>query len=242
VKIDYDASSLAYARNRRLNPKTLERLVQLGRLGKSSRVLEVGCGSGNYSSALEQRMGCCCHGLEPSAAMLKNAESQNAAVVWTQGQAQALPYLDGSFDFLFCVDVIHHLSSPELFFREAYRVLTPNGCLCMATDSEWTIRNRNPLSAYFPETVDEELKRYPSLARLGAHLAYVGFSNIREEVVEQPYELERSDAYREKAFSCLQLISEEAFQNGLNAMERDLFRGPIRCVERHALLSAEKEK
>jgi len=241
VKIDYDAIAQAYARNRTINAKTLERLIQLGRLEKSSRVLEVGCGSGNYNSAISDLIGCNCHGLEPSEGMLAKAKAQNAAVVWVQGDAQTLSYPNSSFDFLFCVDVIHHVPSPELFLSEAFRVLTTEGRICVATDSEWTIRNRNPLSAYFPATIEKELERYPSFERLKSHLADCGFSEVNDEIVELPYELKGPDAYKEKAFSCLQLISEAAFLTGIQAMERDLTRGPVSCMDRHALLSATKK-
>jgi ubiquinone/menaquinone biosynthesis C-methylase UbiE len=159
-----------------------------------------------------------------------------------RGDAYALSYPNGSFDFLFCVDVIHHVSRPELFLNEAFRVLTAEGQLCIATDSEWTIRNRNPLSVYFPETVEKELDRYPSFERLKSLLADCGFSEAKDEIVELRYELEKADAYKEKAFSCLQLISESAFVTGLQAMERDLSHGPVSCVDRHALLSATKKK
>ena len=242
VKIDYDAIAQVYARNRRINARTLERLLQLGRLEKSSRVLEVGCGSGNYSSAIANLIGCNCHGLEPSEGMLAKAKAQNAAVVWTQGDAHTLSYPNNSFDFLFCVDVIHHVPNTKLLLNEAFRVLTAEGRLCIASDSEWTIRNRHPLSVYFPETIEKELERYPSPERLKTLLTECGFSEANDEIVELPYQLERADAYKEKSFSCLQLISESAFLTGLHAMERDLSRGPISCVDRHAVLSATKKE
>jgi hypothetical protein len=43
-------------------------------------------------------------------------------------------------------------------------------------------------------------------------------------------------AYRDKAFSALLLISEAAFQRGIERMEQDLSTGPIPCVSRYLLL------
>lgn len=48
-------------------------------------------------------------------------------------------------------------------------------------------------------------------------------------------------AYRDKAFSSLHLISEAAFQRGIQRMERDLCSEPISGVSRYLLLWARKQ-
>ncbi len=242
MKIDYDTVAGAYARFRRLNPRTLERLVQLGRLDQRSRVLEVGSGSGNYIMAIAELVGCECHGLEQSEGMLAKAKEQSGAVAWVLGDAQALPFPGEAFDFLFCVDVIHHISEPGRFLSEASRVLQVGGCLCIATDSEWTIRNRNPLTVYFPETVEKELKRYLPIGRLKDLIMESGFSDLKEEIVEMPYALETDAAFRGKAYSCLHLIPDSSFQRGLMALSTALSNGPLPCISRSAVLHAKKKK
>jgi SAM-dependent methyltransferase len=42
-----------------------------------------------------------------------------------------LPFRSGCFDFLIATNMIHHLPYPAQFFREAQRVLKPNGVLLM---------------------------------------------------------------------------------------------------------------
>ena len=70
VKIDYDSLAIGYARCRSVNPRTLERLKGIGEVTEDSKVLEVGCGSGNYLAALVEATGCRGHGLDSSVAML----------------------------------------------------------------------------------------------------------------------------------------------------------------------------
>ncbi len=43
-------------------------------------------------------------------------------------------------------------------------------------------------------------------------------------------------AYRDKAFSSLYLISQEAFERGIQRMEADLLQGPIPAISRYLLL------
>ena len=81
-----------------------------------------------------------------------------------------------------------------------------------------------------------ELGRYPRIAELREVMEQVGFDEMTESTVEFAYQLTDVQAYRDKAFSSLLLIPEEAFQRGIERMEQDLRTGPIQCVSRYLLL------
>jgi hypothetical protein len=55
-----------------------------------------------------------------------------------------------------------------------------------------------------------------------------------------PIEIDRIDAFRDKAYSSLHLISEEAFRAGLERMREDLERGPVPGVNRYTIVVARK--
>jgi SAM-dependent methyltransferase len=60
-----------------------------------------------------------------------------------QGDAQRLPFRDGSFDFAYSVNAVHHLPSPEaqaIAFREIARVLRPGGIFLLHE-----MNTRNPV-------------------------------------------------------------------------------------------------
>lgn len=236
--IEYDQIAEAYARHRGIHPGVLAALCAAAT--PSSRVLEVGCGTGNYIAALQAEVGCRCWGVDPSAEMLAQARARGVPVHWIQGRGEQLDLDPASFDLLFSVDVIHHVSDHAAYYREACRVLAPGGRICTATDSAWIIRHRQPLSTYFPETVPRELARYPRIATLRAHMASAGLYDVDERMVEYSYLLHDVGAYRARTFSALHLISEEAFQRGLARMERDLAQGPIACTPRYTLLWGRK--
>ncbi|MBN1579107.1 MAG: methyltransferase domain-containing protein [Anaerolineae bacterium] len=235
--INYDQIAAAYARNRHIHPHVLEKLCES--LFPTSTVLEVGCGTGNYIVAIESITECTCWGIEPSQAMLGSAKSRSSTIRFRRSSAEKLDAPDETFDLVFSVDVIQHVADCPAAIGEAHRVLKRGGKLCTVTDSAWVIGHRQPLTTYFPETVPFELARYPRIAGLRNFMAG-GFDEIVDHTVEWTYDLEDARAYREKAFSALHLIPEQAFQDGLARMEHDLEKGPIRCVSRYTMVWGKK--
>lgn len=243
--IDYDKLALEYAQHRRVHPDVLQELISTGEVDLSTRVLEVGCGTGNHIMALTALTGCTGWGLDPSIEMVKQAKAQTTETSTTginllSGRAECLPFPLAVFDLVFSVDVIHHVTDRAAYFGAVRRVLKPGGRLCTVTDSAAIIRRRRPLATYFPETVAADLGRYPSVADLRGSMAKMGFQQVFERTVTITYPLNDIQMFRAKAFSVLHLISEAAFQRGLAALERDVARGPIEADSRYLLLWARK--
>jgi ubiquinone/menaquinone biosynthesis C-methylase UbiE len=236
MKNPYDSVAEDYARFRHSDPNAVERLIQGSGISSDSVVLEIGCGTGNYISAVQARVGCVCFGIDLSRKMINQAKKRENGVTYSVGSAENLKFASGFFDFVFSVDVIHHVGDRVKYFSQSYRVLRPSGLLATLTDSKETIRKRMPLTFYFPDTIEPELKRYPAVEELRQYSGEVGFQVEGEEVVETPYVLDNIESYRRKTFSCLKLISEEAFRTGIERMSKDLEAGPIQCVPRHFVL------
>jgi SAM-dependent methyltransferase len=236
MKLDYNSLAQEYARHRQILPEVLQNLVEAGRLGPESLVLDVGCGTGNYAAALIETTHCSCWGLDPSEQMLTRARERIPSAYVQAGKAEQLDFPAESFDLVFSVDVIHHVNDRPAFFKEAYRVLKKGGQICTVTDSEDIIRRRRPLSNYFPETVEVELQRYPRILDLRTMMVNAGFSDLREVIAEREYELRDVQKYRDKAFSSLHLISPEAFERGLQRLENDVKTQPIPAISLYLLL------
>jgi ubiquinone/menaquinone biosynthesis C-methylase UbiE len=238
LPLDYDQLAAEYARHRQVHPGVLQALCQAAHEGHN--VLEVGCGTGNYIRALHAQTGCTCWGIDPSAEMLARAKERAPTIRFSLGTAGRLDTPNDSLDLVYSVDVIHHVQDRLAYIQEAYRALTTGGQIYTATDSEWIIRHREPLSTYFPETVQAELARYPRIAHLCAFYHQAGFAQIDKLVVEFRTPLADIQAYRDRAYSSLHLIPEDAFQRGIAQMERDLGNGPIPYVSRYTLLWGSK--
>jgi ubiquinone/menaquinone biosynthesis C-methylase UbiE len=232
--VDYDGIAADYARHRQLHPEVLRALAAA--VQNTTRLLEVGCGTGNYIVALQTLAGCPCWAIDPSEPMLARARRRSDRIWFQAGRAEQLAFAPESFHLVFSVDVIHHVGDRAAYFREAYRVLTPGGKVCTVTDCEWIIRNRQPLADYFPETVAIDLGRYPADGELDEAMRQAGFGAIERRRVEFRYDLTDLGPYRDRAFSCLRLLADDAFRRGLGRMEEDLHNGPIPCISRYELV------
>jgi SAM-dependent methyltransferase len=233
--LDYNKLAAEYGRHRGIHPGVLRAILTTGAITSHAQVCEVGCGTGNYITALQAATGCQGCGVDPSAEMLSRARAQNSSVEWRKGRGEDLPIARGVMDLIFSVDVIHHVTDRAAFFSQACQVLKPAAKICTVTDSGSIIRHR-PLSHYFPETVPLELQRYPSISELRTLMQNAGFVEISENLVEHELLLTDIQAYREKAFSALHLISDADFERGIARMEHDLKSGPIPIVSRYVLL------
>jgi len=84
------------------------------------RGVEIGVGTGVFASELDVKFG-----LDPSVACLRLAQKRGIKAVC--GVGEALPFKDGSFDFLFYVVTLCFLADPKVALKEAHRVLKPRG-------------------------------------------------------------------------------------------------------------------
>ncbi len=101
-------------------------------------ILEIGCGGGLICQDLAQRKALMV-GIDPSRNALavarkhtqKSGFGQN--VYYQQGYAEALPYADGIFSVIVCLDVLEHVHDLPATIKEVARVLAPGGVFVFDT-------------------------------------------------------------------------------------------------------------
>jgi ubiquinone/menaquinone biosynthesis C-methylase UbiE len=229
-----------YAKMRRVHRPLLAALISGPGVNAASKVLELGCGTGNYICAIQSQTGCSAWGIDPSREMLSQAGAQGPGIIWKCAAAENTGLTGVQFDFIFSVDAIHHFQDRTRAFSEIDRLISDKGTVCIATDSEEIIRNRKPLSTYWPETIEIELARYPRIDTLNVELRRAGLHNLRHEEVSTTGWLRDLPPYRAKVFSTLRLLSEDAYERGLRRLEADFAKGPILFVSRYLLLWAKR--
>ena len=152
-RVDYDRRATQYARHREIHPEVRRELLASGIFGPDTRLLDIGCGTGNYAAALTEATNCRISGVDPSRRMLDWARDAAPWESLERSSAESLPFSEDTFDVVMSTDVIHHIRDRDAYFQEAARVLRPGGQLVTVTDSHDDIPRRRPLSSHFPETV-----------------------------------------------------------------------------------------
>lgn len=98
----------------------------LGNLN-GQRVLDAGCGKGRYASLIKQRYPLAdVTGLDISAEMLRHVPSGIRTI---QHGILDMPFGDGEFDAVICVEALEHVVQIEVGIKELSRVLKPGGKL-----------------------------------------------------------------------------------------------------------------
>jgi SAM-dependent methyltransferase len=104
----------------------VEPLLDAAGVGAGKRLLDVACGPGYVSEAATAR-GAEPVGLDVAPAMLERARARCPGRTFVEGDAQALPFAEGSFEAVTMNFGVLHLSQPETAIAEARRVLVPGG-------------------------------------------------------------------------------------------------------------------
>jgi demethylmenaquinone methyltransferase/2-methoxy-6-polyprenyl-1,4-benzoquinol methylase len=126
----YDALSAALSFWQ--DPRWRRALVSAVAPEAGQRVLDVATGTGMVAAELLARADCTVVGIDQSAAMLAGARQRFAAVgqgrvELIEGQAEALPFADESFDALTFTYLLRYVDDPGATVRELARVLRPGG-------------------------------------------------------------------------------------------------------------------
>lgn len=112
-------------------------LLRHARPGAGESVLDVACGTGVVAREVAPLVGTTGRvvGLDMNAPMLDLARAlappEGAAILWQEGDAEHLPFADGSFDLVLCQHALSFFPDRSAASREMRRVLTPGGRACV---------------------------------------------------------------------------------------------------------------
>jgi demethylmenaquinone methyltransferase/2-methoxy-6-polyprenyl-1,4-benzoquinol methylase len=125
----YDALSAALSFWQ--DPRWRRALVSAVAPKAGDRVLDVATGTGMVAAEVLARADCSLVGIDQSAEMLSAARARFAAagsrVELIEGEAEALPFADASFDVVTFTYLLRYVEDPQATMLELARVLRPGG-------------------------------------------------------------------------------------------------------------------
>jgi len=186
----------------------LEMLVQST---SAQIILEVGCGTGYWLTNIqggESRIG-----LDISGRMLDIARKRDKILILIQSRMV--------FDFVFCVNALHHFSDPQTFIHDAHRVIRRPGGLAIIGMDPQTEKDNWYIYDYFPGTHKTDLVRYPKGEAIIEWMKNAGFEHCKRWIAGTiDHDFTGNDVFgdpilQRNGTSQLSLLSDEAFNHGL---------------------------
>ena len=147
--------------------KQYNAFLRFARRHAGPTILDLGCGFGAYSGAL-QKDGLKCFGCDINLDYLRKASATGLPVANVDS---VLPYRDGSFDTVLIFEVLEHVVDVDKVLREAFRVARKNVLITVpnsenieqmkANDVTYAhMLSSDHLHFFDGESLDELLRRY----------------------------------------------------------------------------------
>ena len=187
-----------------------DRLIRAGtELEPGTRLLEVGCGVGAVLAVLGQEFpGVELSGVdvEPKQLAFARRHLERAGVEATlvEADALALPFEEASFDHIWMMWFLEHVSDPPAALREARRVLVPGGAIT-AIEVDYSTTRARPSTPAFEALVAAMVQGMAASGwsdagtRLPDWLREAGFRDV--EKGERPFWWQAADAAREASYA-----------------------------------------
>ena len=232
----YDKIGATYDATRRAEPGIVDVLMELLNLKTGDRVLDIGCGTGNYTTALQTR-GLAMHGLDRSGLMLRTAHAKSRDLMLIGGDAAALPFADEGFAGAICTMALHHFTDLETSFAEAARVIDRGRLVILTALPEQIMRYW--LRAYFPCMIKRFADQMPDWPTIEIAVRRAGFRTWTQRLCwmpEQPVDLflysgkhqphlYLDERVRANISSFANLADRDELGEGVERLKQDLARG-----------------
>lgn len=232
AKTNYN--ELAFTYNERYKAQTLigvgESLNSLVDEVRPATAIEIGCGTCRWlkdiNLKIDKKIG-----LDYSLEMLRTAKASGQNFNLVNSDALIMPVKDSSFDFIFCVNAIHHFLNINSFLDECKRIIRSNGVFAVYgadphIEKDWYIYD------YFNGVLKNDLQRFPSFDSLIKLLKEKEFSEINLSLAEKIYhERIGNDVFNDpfiKKHSNSQLanLSNEEYENGIKNIQKQIQKNP----------------
>jgi SAM-dependent methyltransferase len=127
------------------------------------RVLDAGCGAGYGAAMLAAAGAASVVGLDRAASVLQEARPRlGDDVELVEGDVEDLPFADGSFDLVVCLETLEHVERPDTAIAELARVAGDAGLVIVSSPNRDVYEPGNPhhVREFTPVELRAALERY----------------------------------------------------------------------------------
>lgn len=241
-RVKYNHIGLDYNNTRKADPHLIAQLLRYLNPHEDGVYLDIGCGTGNYTNALQEK-GFRFIGMDPSIEMLQKAQSQNQNIQWKIGSAEKTDLPQNSIDGIVGTLTIHHWSNLVRAFSELAHILKPNRKIVIFTSSPNQMKGYW-LNHYFPKTLEDSMIQMPSLKVVEEAMHSAGIKitqtetyNIKPDLEDQFLycgkqnpELYFNESIRHGISSFSALANKDEVENGLAALRKDIDSQKIKDI------------
>lgn len=233
-RVDYDQLAANYDERYAVNPLAGigSALSAFARERGPRDVLEVGCGTGHWLRLLHPHVPRIV-GADASVGML--GHSGRAAVI--AARANQLPFRCSTFDWIYCVNAIHHFDDERDFFAQAAAFLRPCGWLSIVAIDPRLIPTWY-MYDYFERAREIDVGRYRPVGQFADWMLAAGFDDLHIATVEvYRSSLSGRDAIighpflKKDSNSLMALLSEDEYTKGLERIEQALAEAETRSEQ-----------
>ena len=115
--------------------------AQLGGLSHEARILEVGCGDASFTKCLAA-FSPHVTAIDLSASQIEQNTRVHPGIHFLQHDvAETFPFASGTFDVIWCSEVLEHLFDPAFALAEMHRVMAPGGRLLVTVPFHGRFKN-----------------------------------------------------------------------------------------------------
>jgi len=196
----------------------------------NSKLLDVGCGIGNYTSLFKNK-GLKTYGIDINFDFI-NFAKKNRKSYFLVGRSEKLPFKKNKFDICICNSLLEHVRDWESIITEAKRILKPKGILSISTTNtqhpfQGEIKNF-PLYPWIPQVFKNKLLNYiiknkKELINYSDHPAvnWFTYNQLKKYLIELNF----------KVFDIWDLVSKEDLKNHKKILKPFLWLFKNKCLK-----------
>lgn len=218
---DYSKTFLAH---RVADIDLLDVVINNLKLNKKMRLLDFGCGTGNYLLALQEKGYSNLFALDKDVNMVKIATERTGITV-KHGSHLEIPFENDFFDSIMLIAMIHFIDDLHSLFKNLDIVCKMGGRVVIVTQSYKQIDARF-YNRYFPSLAKIDKQRYHKIHNIISIAEEYGFfcrdiqdySSGTDLIIDNNY----FNLINNKSFYVLRLLSDNEFRNGMKLFEQEL--------------------